>query len=334
MADFDLPLLDFDLFHNGTPEERLQLGEALVESFIKHGFVRLRNHGITDEMVQNIWKWEKKFFAMTEEQKLKIYHAPGPDPQRGWSKKGLETTSKLRKENYVGVDKSKTTLLDEKEHFDCGPKEETQFPNLFPDEDLPGFREFVYEYFEAAQNVCLDIMRACEVGFHMETGTLVEKCIPAASELRMLYYPEVAVETLKKGLIKRAWPHTDFGIITLLFQDGLGGLECEDRRKPFSFAPVPVNPGENVMVVNTSDTFTRWTNKVVTGGLHQVNTPPGLQNQQDGSIPERYSSVFFFKAHRGASVGPIKHFVTEENPAHFPDITALDFHREMTKILY
>ncbi len=51
---------------------------------------------------------------MSEEMKMKIMHPPGPDPQRGWSRKGLETTSKLRKENAVGAPVGKGDLLDEK----------------------------------------------------------------------------------------------------------------------------------------------------------------------------------------------------------------------------
>ena len=183
------------------------------------------------------------------------------------------------------------------------------------------------------QKVSLNIMRACEVGFGMPRNSLVDRCIPAASELRLLYYPPVSISRLATGTIKRAWPHTDFGIITLLFQDALGGLEYEDRRNPFTFAPV-LPTEDNEMVVNTSDTFTRWTNGVVTGGIHQVNVPPSLKSQTTGFIPERYSTVFFFKAHRDISVGPIDHFVTEKHPALYPDITARQFHREMTDILY
>ena len=45
---------------------------------------------------------------------MKILHHPSPDPQRGWSKKGVETTSKLRKENAERAPKDKGELLDEK----------------------------------------------------------------------------------------------------------------------------------------------------------------------------------------------------------------------------
>ncbi|KAB8075260.1 putative gibberellin 20-oxidase [Aspergillus leporis] len=330
---FQLPLVDLGLFLHGTLEEQRFAAKELVDSFVQHGFVRIKNHGIPKEFVQEIWHWGRLFFQMSEEQKAKILHPPSPDPQRGWSRKGLETTAKLRKENAKRAPKGKGELLDEKEHFDCGPPGDREFPNKFPNEDLPGYQEFIERYFALAQEASLNIMRACEVGFEMPENSLVERCEPAASELRMLYYPPVSVDRLKTGTIKRAWPHTDFGIITLLFQDGLGGLECEDRSKPFTF--VPVRPtDDNELVVNTSDTFTRWTNAKVTAGVHQVNVPPSLAHVEQGYIPERYSSVFFFKAHRSVSVGPIDHFVTEKSPAKYPNITALEFHREMTNILY
>lgn len=205
---------------------------------------------------------------------------------------------------------------------------------MWPDQDdLPGFRTFIEKYFTAAQGVCMRLMEAIEVGLHIAPGSIQSMCKPDASELRMLYYPEVSIETLRNGSIKRAWPHTDFGIITLLFQDSLGGLELEDRSKDFAFAPV-VTEQRNEMVVNLSDTFGRWSNGSMPPGVHQVNIPPSLIEATEGVVPERYSSVFFFKAHRKASVGPLAPFVTSETPAKYPDITALEFHRQMTKILY
>ena len=54
---------------------------------------------------------------MSDEAKMNIAHPPSPDPQRGWSKKGLETTSKTRKENAEMAPKDKGELLDEKVGF-------------------------------------------------------------------------------------------------------------------------------------------------------------------------------------------------------------------------
>ena len=179
-------------------------------------------------------------------------------------------------------------------------------------------------------------MTAMEVGLDLPAQSLVKRCQPAASELRLNHYPSVDLCELAEGKVKRTWPHTDFGIITLLFQDDIGGLELEDRRRPGTFVPVTSGDynGQTVMVVNISDTFQRWTNDHITAGLHQVSVPPSMKGRDEGVCPERYSSIFFFKADRQTSVGPLPEFVGDETPALYDEITALQFQQRRTKLLY
>ena len=187
-------------------------------------------------------------------------------------------------------------------------------------------------YYDLAQKVSIQIMEACEVGLGLAPGTLTERCIPAASELRLNHYPSVSMSKFDEGLIKRAWPHCDLGVITLLFQDEVGGLELEDRRNG-TFAPVVrENPFE--MIVNVSDTFQRLTNDVIRGGLHQVTNPVSMKNLEKGVLPERHSCVFFLKADRETSVGPLSAFVGPQQPAKYPDMTALELQQQGTKNLY
>ena len=53
----DLPLLDFAKFLHGDPSERLELAEDLVFCFTQHGFAKLKNHSVSDEIVRGIFKW-------------------------------------------------------------------------------------------------------------------------------------------------------------------------------------------------------------------------------------------------------------------------------------
>ena len=201
---------------------------------------------------------------------------------------------------------------------------------------MPEFQGFMEKYFELCQKVSLQIMQALELGLRLPKGALVSRCIPAASELRVLHYPPVNIETIMDGKIKRTWPHTDFGIITLLFQDSVGGLELEDRTKPGTFAPVlPTKKGQSPeLVINISDTCQRLTNDRITAGVHQVSLPFHTRGQTSGELPHRYSSVFFFKASRETNVGPLPQFISEKTPRLYEDMTALQFHKQMTKILY
>jgi len=269
---------------------------------------------------------------------LKIANVEGPHPQRGFSYVGAEQTSKLRPDNLSGSgQKTWDELRDAREHFDCGPPGDEGYPNKFPsEEELPGFQALMESCFLQFQDICLELMRAMEVGLDIPKGSFVDRCKPASSEARLNHYPKTDLKKLAEGKIKRTWPHTDFGIITLLFQDSVGGLELEDRRNPGTFVPVlPGDPnGPTEMVVNISDTFQRWTNGVIKAGVHQVTVPPKLKGQTEGFCEDRYSGIFFFKAHRDKSAGPLPCFVTEENPAQYDEITALEYQSRMTKILY
>ena len=178
-------------------------------------------------------------------------------------------------------------------------------------------------------------MKALEVGLKLSPGVLVQRCIPAASEIRLNHYPKISLAKLRNGNVRRTWPHTDFGIITLLFQDTVGGLELEDRKRPRTFVPVaPGEPGAPTeLVVNISDTFQRWTNDVIRAGLHQVDVPTSMKRVDEGVCPDRYSSIFFLKADRNTSVGPLAEFVTKDRPAAYDECTALEYQQRMTKIL-
>jgi len=225
-------------------------------------------------------------------------------------------------------------MLAKQEHFDAGPASDTEYPNKWPNEtDLPGFRCFMETCIEFCQNASMKILEAMEVGLHLPSGLLVNRCAPAVSELRLNHYPPITIEKLNQGKARRTWPHSDFGIMTLLFQDAVGGLELEDRRHPGNFVPV-IRGSPAEMVINISDTFQRLTNNVIRSGLHQVTRPDGMKKLQNGVLPERYSIVFFVKAGRHTSVGPLPQFVGPERPAEYEDITALQLHKEKTSELY
>lgn len=185
-------------------------------------------------------------------------------------------------------------------------------------------------YFERSQQLTLQLMRALEIAMNLPAGSLTDRCQGHASELRLNHYPPMHVNRVKEGKASRIWPHTDFGIITLLAQDSVGGLEIEQKDQPNHFVPVPlVNKTE--LVLNIGDTLERWTNGRLKAGLHRVTTPRGVKGDM---LPERYSVAFFLKAKRTASVGPISAFVPEGSMPKYEEMTALEYHQTRVNIVY
>jgi isopenicillin N synthase-like dioxygenase len=232
----------------------------------------------------------------------------------------------------------KTYLLTSvtQEHFDQGAAEDNEFPNRWPKTpDLAGYQPFMENVYRKCDSVCLSLVSALEIGFGVEDNSLVKQCIPSATDLRLNHYPPIRVEDMRAGHTSRISPHTDFGILTLLFQDSVGGLEIEDRGNPGTFMPVLPEDGDTTeMIVNVSDTLQRWTNDELMGGVHRVTIPEPLKTEHNIMLPERFTMAYFFKAMRTTSVAPLPKFVSDRNPAKYPDITALDFQQWRNNMMY
>lgn len=212
------------------------------------------------------------------------------------------------------------------------------FPNQWPDEkECPEFRQFSEDFYKMCHEVSSQLLQALELAMNLPAGSFTNKHTlqESADELRMIRYPPLKMEDIKRGEVSRIWPHTDLGVISLLFQDDVGGLEIEDRSKPGTFQPV-LREHWSEMVVNVSETMQRWTNNALKAGIHRVTTPVHLKHLQDDtdSIPERFSHPYFVKADFGASVGPLPEFINDEQPAAYENITALQYHMQRVAKAY
>ena len=219
-----------------------------------------------------------------------------------------------------------------------GAPTDNDFPNRWPPESKnPGFRSFMEDLFFTFENVAADIMAALETGLSVPTGTFNRLITHSAnaSELRLNHYPAIDLAELKTGTVNRIWPHFDLGVITLLFQNRVSGLEFEDRQHGGDnkfFRIGSDDPCE--MIVNVSETLQRWTNGKLPAGLHRVGLPPELDLVEEGILKERFSVPYFCKADRAATVGSLKEFVKPGEKPLYEDMTAIQYHQYRLKSAY
>lgn len=245
---------------------------------------------------------------------------------------------------FVGPSLSKLlrtlTSSTSQEHFDHGPRNDTCFPNQWPPETvangLIGFRSFMETYFDTMSTLSHQLLSILETALKVPAGTLTSRCSRNHNELRLNHYPATTIEEIRNGTVRRTGAHTDYGVLTLLFQDRSGGLEIQDRSVPATevqFMPVTADdPYE--LVVNVADTLQRWTNDVVPAGLHQVTIPGNRRDEVGGRLPDRFSVAYFMKSNREELVGSLPEFVSEKRPAKYEHVSAIDYHKSRHAVLY
>ncbi|XP_070532434.1 uncharacterized protein [Ptychodera flava] len=108
--------------------------------------------------------------------------------------------------------------------------------------------------------------------------------------IKCLHYPPILkARTQKDGQI-RCGEHSDFSLITLLFQDDKGGLEVQAKDGDF----IPVPPIEGTIVVNIGDTMQRLTVDKLVSNVHRVVMP----TTDEAKRSSRFSIAFFYNADR------------------------------------
>ncbi|KAJ6550045.1 thymine dioxygenase [Mycena capillaripes] len=290
VEDSGIAIIDFAPFLDGSNKQ--EVANAMLESFKNIGFVYLLNHGIPQDRVAQMFEMSKTFFAQPMEVKQLAPHPPSGTHHRGYSAPGKEKVIQ-HVYNPDAIAAHRAQAADVKESFECGREDDTLMPNIWlPDGVLPGFKEACLDFFWLCHEIELNILRELALGFGLDEEYFLKCHTVPDNQLRLLHYPSVPTAALKNESLARIGQHSDFGSITLLLQDDVGGLEVEDPRVPGSFRPAPPVPG--ALVVNAGDFMMRWSNDTIRSTIHRVRAPPGITSvHPEEMTPERYSIPYF-----------------------------------------
>ncbi|CAE7210905.1 hypothetical protein PTNB85_08703 [Pyrenophora teres f. teres] len=341
----DIPIIDFSEFIHGSNEDKQRVARELDDAFHRVGFVYLKNHGVPSNMVDECFTWSKKFFDLPLSTKMLAPHPPGGHHHRGYSAPGVEKVSqhvfdadelsKLRENSLT------TKTPDYKESFESGNPTDATQPNIWPPEHvLPGFRTFLQTYFKTCAALLHALLNALSVSLTLSSPGLSPTHFQSLFQLRLLHYPPTPASALRNNQLSRINAHSDFGSLTLLFQDNVGGLEIESLQQPGVFHAV--EPVEGAVLVNVGDLLERWSNGRWRSCVHRVGLPVLFQEEggdwQEGKeevvVPPRYSIPFFAMPDLETVIEALPGCWGEGRPKFFERVTAGEYVRMRLEALY
>ena len=230
-----LPVIDYAKlveFRKSSSPESVQIStqeqKKLIFALRNVGFVYLQNHTLSPAVQRTMFENAKGFFAKPEDEKARIETSEAK-AFHGW----------FCPQRTSG-DKGKS---DQKEAFDIGDDSDPSRPNQWPT-DWPEFRANMVHFFEECHQIHLELFRALADQVSLDTEYFTPFVQDKDHFFRVLYYPETTSDSFKDRF--RASPHTDYGTLTLLFNDSNGGLQVRNKAGQYVDAP----PIENAAIVN------------------------------------------------------------------------------------
>jgi isopenicillin N synthase-like dioxygenase len=308
-----IPVIDIAPLLNGSAEQMRSVAQELGAACRDVGFFYITGHSVPPELVARVFKTSAAFFAAPA-QVREAASFSGPGDNRGYIKLGGET-----------LDPGKPA--DVKEAFNIGlelapddPELLARAPfraaNLWP--QMPGFRDTMLDYFNRLWRLGRDLHRGFALDLGLEPEFFEGRLDKPNATLRLLHYPPAVA--LADGQLG-AGVHTDYGNVTLLATDAVGGLMVQDRSGRWLDAPVV----PDAFICNIGDCLMRWSNDVYVSTPHKVVSPPNR---------DRYSVAFFLDPNPDAVVACLPTCTSEDRPAKYPPVTGAEFLRSRLEPIY
>ncbi|KAI5807041.1 hypothetical protein EDC01DRAFT_11215 [Geopyxis carbonaria] len=311
-------LIDFGVFLNGDHKAKHEIGKAVTEGFKTSGFIYLKNHGIPKETIEHVFSESASFFARPQEQKdtLGWY---SPKANRGYVVQGREKVTELT--DKTAVDSLRAKKPDLKESMEIGRDDQPETPNNWPSDDAGShFRTTMNAFFSTCAELHLQVLEAIALGLELPDEYFFNSyCSAAHNTLRLLHYPPAPAELFKAGQV-RAGKHTDYGTITLLFQDAAGGLQVRSPKKTW----VNATPIPDTIVINAGDLLARWSNDRIRSTEHRVVQPPG-EPKEGENWPARYSCAYFCNPDADAWIEALPGTYSEEDTKKYEGVNSGEY---------
>lgn len=305
----DIPIIDLGGDDAGIEKVRGTAAQEIHRACRENGFFYVTNHGVPKDLVDKQFAFAKLFFDLPIEDKMPLSLRLNPasvgyEPIGGQKLDSQDTTKA-------------SAPPDLKESFNWGTDVAPDHPyalagyrgygaNRVP--PISGFKEQMDAYAAAMRSLGDVILELVARSLDMPDGWFKPFFQSKGGKLRMIKYPPQPGEAHLNQL--GAGAHTDWGAITILAQDDIGGLEVRNVAGDW----IQARPVPDAFVINIGDLMARWSNGIYNSNFHRV--------KNNNSTRDRYSIPFFYDTDPPSIIEAIPTCVTPEHPALYPTCTA------------
>ncbi|MES2829527.1 MAG: 2-oxoglutarate and iron-dependent oxygenase domain-containing protein [Bacteroidota bacterium] len=303
-----IPSLDLSSYINGDDAQRKKFSDELGRAFNDSGFVTITNHGVTQELIDKLYKNIQAAFNLSTEQKQQ-YEKAELAGQRGYTSAGKETakgakTADLKEFWQIG-----------QEVLDNDPIKNDYPANEFLAE-IPEFNEVTREIYQRLESNGKHLLRAIATYLELPVDYFDKHVHNGNSILRGIhYFPIQDPDALPDDAV-RAGAHEDINLITLLIGASADGLEVLTRANEW----LPIKAGHTDIVVNVGDMLQRLTNNKLRSTTHRVVNPPRALMKTS-----RFSVPFFLHPRADMDLTSLTSCIDEEHPKLYSDMTAGEY---------
>jgi isopenicillin N synthase-like dioxygenase len=256
-----IPVIDITPLRDGSDPRGV--AHALHDASQGLGFIYIKGHGIPQPVIDAARGSAFEFFRGSDADKQTVAVSA---KHRGWLGRG-------------GAKMQDDARADLKESFIWGYQDaEGGSPedhplrgaNRWPD-FVPQLQQHAMSYFHHAHAVAHFLMRGFALGLDLDEDFFLRSCSRPLSRASFVYYPAQPAEMGEEQF--GVGPHTDFGVLTVLCQDSVGGLQVRDAAGDWIHAP----PIDGTLIVNVADLLTRWTDGAYKSTPHRVVNSSGRE---------------------------------------------------------
>jgi isopenicillin N synthase-like dioxygenase len=299
-----IPSVDLAQFLNGDEKNKAAFVQELGRAYEEVGFVAVKNHGVPNELIADLYKYVQEFFSLPLNQK-KEYEIPELAGQRGYTSFG--------KEHAKGSD-----APDLKEFFQYGqtPRDnykEEEYPLNVSINEVAAFNKTFADAYRAFEKSGTALLQAIALYIGLDEHYFDEYVYNGNSILRAIHYPPITHEP--KSAI-RAEQHEDINLITLLVGASADGLQILTKQNEW----VGVTSLPEQIVVNVGDMLQRFTNNKLMSTTHRVVNPA-----RELWHTSRFSIPFFLHPKSSMSLRCLDTCIDEAHPKAYEDATAGEY---------